>query len=546
MPSSITVNDADAGGLLDNDALLLIVASTHIQDVVDTPMTADELALHVHRYVKGYDGSLDRYDLVDYLRNSASEVTFHHLRTKDYNYFINQIDEICKNGARIKNNNQCTEEVLRSIMTESHPELEAMKKGLLGVKKGHGSEKEQQETHPRDGDNEATRSKSSSNGTGKDVATWLFENCERARETMGTTVSALDIAIHVLTHLKNIGASVRRIQRKPMLVSLYRSVPMEMRLAGAKFVSLVCERGIEIRDDEGCTEAALRKAATERNRENQPVAVDGDIQATHWQGIDGSESSRGPEGLDSATGRDEAGPCFADSSSPSRESRSNGPQKAHHSLGSSDSPVPAAGEKRKAHNHECSMRARKNHANGRRRGHGSKLIPNKDAPIPTGRVRNDRTCLVDAVNAHLLECVPDHKRESIVASLLSIMPSEGDTTILAANGALKKHGMSIKRVNKEFFNGNRAHNILKERGPRKLIIGLRLFDLEDLKLYASHLVAWDGCILHERPKKLRVNNTSDRLEMNSVDVFNRLYHPRNYRCWQITCVYELHWEHKVS
>ena len=156
-----------------------------------------------------------------------------------------------------------------------------------------------------------------------------------------------------------------------------------------------------------------------------------------------------------------------------------------------------------------------------------------------GRVRNDRTCLVDAVNAHLLECVPDHKRESIVASLMSIVPSEGDTTIKAANGALKKHGMSIKRVNKEFFNGNRAHNILKERGPRKLIIGLRLFDLKDPKLYASHLVAWDGSVIHERPKKLRVNNTSDRLETNSIDVFNRLYHPRDYRCWQITSVYEL-------
>ena len=99
--------------------------------------------------------------------------------------------------------------------------------------------------------------------------------------------------------------------------------------------------------------------------------------------------------------------------------------------------------------------------------------------------------------------------------------------------------MSIKGVNNEFFNGNRAHNILKERGPRKLIIGLRLFDLEEPTLYASHLVAWDGSVIHERPKKLRVNNTTDRLEKNSVDLFNRLYHPTQFKRWQITSVYEL-------
>ena len=59
-------------------------------------------------------------------------------------------------------------------------------------------------------------------------------------------------------------------------------------------------------------------------RENQPV--DGDIQATHWQGIDGSESSRGPEDRDSATGWKDAGPCFADSGTSAREStRTEGP-----------------------------------------------------------------------------------------------------------------------------------------------------------------------------------------------------------------------------
>ena len=260
--------------------------------------------------------------------------------------------------------------------------------------------------------------------------------------------------------------------------------------------------------------------------------------------------TRDPDDRDSATGRKDAGPCFADSGTSAREStRAEGPREAQPVDGDTDDAQPSAGEKRGAtydvRGGDTSQKQRKLCSKARRRGHGSKLIPNKDAPIQTGRVQNDRTCLVDAVNAHLLESMPNHERESIIASLMSIMPSEGDTTIEAAEGALKKYGLSIKGVNKEFFDGNRAHNILKERGPRKLIIGLRLFDLKEPTLYASHLVAWDGSIIHERPKKLRVNNTTDRLEKNSVDLFKRLYHPTQFSRWQITSVYELHLEDKV-
>ena len=46
-------------------------------------------------------------------------------------------------------------------------------------------------------------------------------------------------------------------------------------------------------------------------------------------------AAQGPEDLGSTYGRDEVGPCFADSSPPSRELRSNGPRVTHH-LGSTD------------------------------------------------------------------------------------------------------------------------------------------------------------------------------------------------------------------
>ena len=72
MPSpSLTVDDADPW-LWSDAAPLLIDASAQIQDVVDTPMTADELTFHVYRYIKDYDGSPYRYELLDYLLNSPS------------------------------------------------------------------------------------------------------------------------------------------------------------------------------------------------------------------------------------------------------------------------------------------------------------------------------------------------------------------------------------------------------------------------------------------------------------------------------------------
>ena len=48
-------------------------------------------------------------------------------------------------------------------------------------------------------------------------------------------------------------------------------------------------------------------------------------------------SAHGPEDHDSATGRDEAGPCFADSNPPSRELRSNGLRRALSRVGDNHS-----------------------------------------------------------------------------------------------------------------------------------------------------------------------------------------------------------------
>src|SRR6056300_65155 len=53
-------------------------------------------------------------------------------------------------------------------------------------------------------------------------------------------------------------------------------------------------------------------------------------------------------------------------------------------------------------------------------------------------------------------------------------------------------------------------------------------------------VAWDGSIIHDQPKSVKVNNSSDRAnELNSRAVFNRIFHPNDYAKWQIIQVFKL-------
>ena len=84
-----------------------------------------------------------------------------------------------------------------------------------------------------------------------------------------------------------------------------------------------------------------------RKSDNQQVPSAGeDRKASN----DDACSAHGPEDLDSATGRDEAGPCFADSSSPSRELQSNGLRRALSRVrdNQDQATTPTAGEKRGA------------------------------------------------------------------------------------------------------------------------------------------------------------------------------------------------------
>ena len=73
-----------------------------------------------------------------------------------------------------------------------------------------------------------------------------------------------------------------------------------------------------------------------------------------------------------------------------------------------------------------------------------------------------------------------------------------------------------------------------------LVVIVRLWDLQRHDWYTDHCVAWDGSIIHDHPKSVQVNNSSDRSSRpNSKAVFERIFHKKEYKRWQITNIYEL-------
>lgn len=55
-------------------------------------------------------------------------------------------------------------------------------------------------------------------------------------------------------------------------------------------------------------------------------------------------------------------------------------------------------------------------------------------------------------------------------------------------------------------------------------------------LFILHL---DGKTIWDRPHNIQVNNSTDRGEKGSVDVFRRLFHQKYFASWFITGIYKL-------
>ena len=167
---------------------------------------------------------------------------------------------------------------------------------------------------------------------------------------------------------------------------------------------------------------------------------------------------------------------------------------------------------------------------------GSRIIMHRMPPVPE-EVPNSRRCLLYALLAIIKDPVI---KDALTSTFLATMSPKGDTPISVAMNALALHKMGLVRVTQSFNEGCFAFNLLQIRKTCRLVVIVRLWDLQRHDWYTDHCVAWDGSIIHDHPKSVQVNNSSDRSSRpNSKAVFERIFHKKEYKRWQITNIYEL-------
>jgi hypothetical protein len=197
------------------------------------------------------------------------------------------------------------------------------------------------------------------------------------------------------------------------------------------------------------------------------------------------------------------------------------------SVCSLQTPIKPKRRKRKSKHERASPAATK-----KKKG-GARLIRTHTEAVPNGP--NNRTCLLESV----LALVPTETKDRVRADLLPAMPADGDTSVADITNALSVHNLSLVPVSGEYIKqGGAPFYLLQERGPCKLVIRLRLTDLDGEVLW--HFVAFDGDIIHDRPHLAKINNTHDRKDpAKSKLAFGKLFQKTEFLSWQIAAVFRL-------
>ena len=375
-----------------------------------------------------------------------------------------------------------------------------------------------------------------------DIATWLYKRCAIATRFVRSPrqPTALDLALSVFRNI-----SCPALADSTTLYSILEEEGMTP-AAEAEYDTFVGYVDIleeifcsidKVRADPTCTEKSIQVAAelseTARTIVFSPV--------------------RGREDGDTAYGRKGQAAALQTPTHPPSNPRTTGHGGGIGGFWSDDGPWVDFSREMLVHQAgrgggKMSRHQRRNLKKALENDGGSRYIRNHDTCIKgikenCGIVAqaqvNDRTCLPDAVWNLLRD-------RDILVQMYGNMPSEGDTSIRAANDILELHALELEPVSKRYISrvqATTAHNILKVLSC-KLVVRVKLYHLKHANLYAAHFVAWDGKYFYEDDRKLQINNSTDRTERNSIGVFNRLYHPTKFRRWEITGVYEL--VHKKS
>ena len=198
-------------------------------------------------------------------------------------------------------------------------------------------------------------------------------------------------------------------------------------------------------------------------------------------------------------------------------------------------------KRRKHRNQSCRKRAR--HSNAVNNEVGSKIVYLPQLSSEVSSLTNDRRCLLDAI----LSLVPDDEsiRNHVKQEFIRTMSSKGDTPISVGIKALSGQQMTLKHVTYLYDQPNKSlvYSLLNIRDQCQLILVIRLWTRKvgpNGENYTDHCVAWDGTIVHDQPRSVRVNNSTDRAnEANCRAVFQRLFPTKDYSSWQIIQVFKL-------
>ena len=278
----------------------------------------------------------------------------------------------------------------------------------------------------------------------------------------------------------------------------------------------------------------VKRTTTHSSEEDETVADDaGDFcqEFCHSAETDGSETSFSEPQVEMFADFDPSQlPC----STSSKDSCLNG------TIPTEPSNQNKKKKRRKHRNQSCRKRAR--HSNAINNEVGSKIVymPQFSSDVA---VTNDRRCLLDAI----LSLVPDDEsfHNHIKQEFVNTMSSEGDTPFSVGIKALSGQQMTLNHVTCLYQQPNKSlvYSLLNIRQQCQLILVIRLWTHivgPNGENYTDHCVAWDGTIVHDQPRSVRVNNSTDRAnEANCRAVFQRLFHTRDYTNWQIIHVFKL-------
>ena len=317
-----------------------------------------------------------------------------------------------------------------------------------------------------------------------------------------------------------------------------------------EFIENVLDMYSELQQDQGFTEQSLisiskkkvsseigpppdvKRTTTHSSEEDETAADDaGDFhqEFCHSAETDGSETSFSERQVEM---RKDFDPNRLPGSTSSKDSCLNGL-------------IPAASSQNKKKKRGRRDKSRNNRGNARKAINnevGSRIVymPQFSSDVA---VTNGRRCLLDAI----LSLVPDDEsiHNHIKQEFVNTMSSKGDTPVSVGIKALSGQQMTLKHVTCLYKQPNKSlvYSLLNIREQCQLVLVIRLWTRKvgpNGENYTDHCVAWDGTIVHDQPRSVRVNNSTDRsTEANCRAVLQRLFPTKDYSSWQIIQVFKL-------